>query len=193
MPWEKQFNRDEALARAGKAFWTGGYEATSLETLLDSMGIHKGSFYATFSSKHDALLEAMNQYVADRFKAFEQLSTKCPPLEALRRHFDAVLAESSGPECSRGCFLVNMALELAPRDKAVRSLVRRTLQAHQDFYRRLLEGAKATGALAAGYDVDAAAAELLAVLLGIRVMARAGMPKTTIRALRDRAVAIAGG
>jgi TetR/AcrR family transcriptional repressor of nem operon len=192
MPWEKQFDRDEVLDRAEQTFWLGGYEATSLETLLDRMGIQKGSFYATFASKHTVLIESLNRYIGQRYASFEEAAAKDPPLEALERHFQEMLKECTGQNASRGCFLVNIALEMAPRDKTIRSMVRRTLQAHQDFYRRLLESARTRGAIPKDYDVDAGAASLLGLLLGMRVMSRAGMPKASIQALHDRALEIAG-
>lgn len=48
MPSTKRFDVDEALDRAMETFWEHGYKATSMCTLLDGMGIQKGSFYATF-------------------------------------------------------------------------------------------------------------------------------------------------
>lgn len=73
----------------------------------------------------------------------------------------------------------------------MRDLVKRTLEAHQGFYKKLLRSAKAAGTIPPGYDVAAASASLLGVLFGMRVMARAGMPKASLRALRDRALEIA--
>lgn len=193
MPWEKQFDRDEALKRAEHAFWAGGYETTSMEELLRAMGIQKGSFYATFNSKHAALLETLQRYVLERFSDFNTLARQHPPLEALEKHFDAVVEESSGKLGRRGCFLVNAALELAPRDRAVWQLVRNTLESHQGFYRKLLSSAQAQGALPKDYDVEQAAAALLGMVLSMRVLARAGMPLASIRALRDQALAIVRG
>jgi|SRR5579872_4786160 len=112
MPWVKQFDRDEVLERAEQAFWVGGYEATSLETLLDRMGIQKGSFYATFKSKHRVLIESLNRYIQERYSGFDELAAKYPPLVALERHFNEILRECCGADGDRGCFLVNIALEL---------------------------------------------------------------------------------
>ena len=63
MPWEKQFDVDAALERAGEAFWANGYEATSVRDLLNTMGIQKGSFYDTYGSKKTAYLMALRQYM----------------------------------------------------------------------------------------------------------------------------------
>src|SRR5262245_11304559 len=133
MPWEKQFDRGAALAAAEEVFWEKGYEATSLETLLDRMGIQKGSFYATFGSKHKILMESLELYILDRFNSFNKLALQYPALEALERHFHAVLEECRCEQPSRGCFLVNAAIELAPTDAEVAAVVQRTMKAHEDF------------------------------------------------------------
>jgi TetR/AcrR family transcriptional repressor of nem operon len=187
MPWEKQFDRDQALERAETVFWKRGYDNSSMEALLKGMGIQKGSFYATFRGKHEILMETLNLYVRRRFEMFKKLQQENAPLVALRRHLDNVFEESTGTRRSMGCFLVNSALELAPRDPAVRKVAANALHAHTEFLRELLDEAKRRGELSEDYDSGTRASALVGVVLGMRVMARAGMPAATIQALRQEA------
>ena len=62
MPWEKQFDSDKALTDAMNIFWSRGYESTSMQDLVDSMGINRGSLYATFGSKRSLFLQALRHY-----------------------------------------------------------------------------------------------------------------------------------
>ena len=82
MPWEKQFDQNETLELAMRAFWSGGYEGTSMTELLESMGIQKGSFYATYGSKHQVLIDALEAYVQDRFERFEAILDEPSPRTA---------------------------------------------------------------------------------------------------------------
>lgn len=193
MPWEKQFDRTDALHRATRVFWKVGYENSSMAVLLKGMGIQKGSFYATFKSKHRILIEALHLYIGQRFESFQRLSDQMPPLAALRRHLDEVVQESTGPERYMGCFLVNCATEVAPRDRVVRDIVEKTLRAHAGFYQSLLEKAKQEGALPASYDAAARATALLGLVLGMRVLARGGASAETIRAIRQQADTLLSG
>ena len=150
MPWEKQFDRTHALQRALRVFWKTGYEKSSLSVLLKGMGVQKGSFYATFGSKHKVLVEALELYIKQRFESFLAVSAGRPPLAALRRHLDEVVRESTGSDRFMGCFLVNCATELAPRDREIREIVATTLRAHAQFYQSLLDQAQGTGRAAEG-------------------------------------------
>jgi TetR/AcrR family transcriptional regulator, transcriptional repressor for nem operon len=190
MPWEKQFDRTDALQRAQRVLWRRGYEHCSLNTLLKGMGIQKGSFYATFGSKHSVLVEALQLYIQQRFDSFQKTTDGRPPLEALRRHLDQVVEESTGADRSLGCFLVNCATELAPKDPVIREIVAATFQAHTAFYRSLID--KARQGAATQIDTDSAATALLGLVLGMRVLARGGAPTPMIRGLRRQADALLG-
>jgi TetR/AcrR family transcriptional repressor of nem operon len=58
MPWEKQFDVDEVLDRAMQVFWACGYEATSMQQLVERTGINRASLYATYSDKRTLFLAA---------------------------------------------------------------------------------------------------------------------------------------
>jgi len=49
MPRQKEFDREEVLHKAMIAFRDKGYEATSMQDLVDSMEINRFSLYETFS------------------------------------------------------------------------------------------------------------------------------------------------
>ncbi len=181
MPWEKSFSREEALTLAEHKFWETGYAATSMESLLESMGIQKGSFYATFGSKHQVYVEALEHYIAERFKQFEASLSTGSPREALLAHIEAVLSESLSRSSDRGCFLVNAALELSPQDPKVRKVIERALDRHRSFYETSLNLARELGEVPSDLDPAQTASSMLGLVLGIRVMARQGMSSVVIK------------
>src|SRR5690348_16575655 len=58
----KQFDRHEALDRAMAAFWSRGYEATSIDDLVQATRIGRGSLYGTFGDKRQLFLAALDHY-----------------------------------------------------------------------------------------------------------------------------------
>jgi|CXWL01.1.fsa_nt_gi TetR/AcrR family transcriptional repressor of nem operon len=192
MPWEKQFDKREVLERAVRAFWAGGYEATSMTELLDQMGIQKGSFYATFGCKRQVLLDCLETYTKSHFAAMGALGREASPRAALERHLAEVTASTTGPEGCLGCFMVNTSLELSARDPEIQQIAQRTLAAHEELYRALIESAQTKGEMAAELDPDATARGILALVLGMRVLGRSGAPREVIESVRDQALRLLG-
>jgi TetR/AcrR family transcriptional repressor of nem operon len=62
MARHREFDASAALDRATEAFWTKGYEATSLDDLCAATGLSRSSLYATFGSKRNLLLLAVDRY-----------------------------------------------------------------------------------------------------------------------------------
>src|SRR5215831_3253346 len=87
MPRPKAFDPDEALQKAMQVFWERGYAATSVEDLVQRMGINRFSLYSTFGGKHQLFVAALERYretiVADLVGALEQSAAG----RAAIRHF----------------------------------------------------------------------------------------------------------
>ena len=52
----KEFDEQVVLTKAMNLFWEQGYEKTSMQELVDRMGIHRRSIYDTFGDKHQLCL-----------------------------------------------------------------------------------------------------------------------------------------
>ena len=58
----REFDPERALEQAMEVFWAQGYEATSVQDLLEAMGINRGSMYDTFGDKHTLFVAAIEHY-----------------------------------------------------------------------------------------------------------------------------------
>lgn len=190
MPWEKQFNVDSALEKAGLTFWTKGYEATSMRDLLAAMGIQKGSFYDTYGSKHAAYLRSLEQYAEARLDEFRQLGASMGPIAALRKLFDAIYEDCIGPNGHRGCMVINCALELAHDDAAARALVKQTITAQEKLLSDLIEAGQEEGEISASVDPAQTATVLMSFVMGMRVYSRSGIDPGAVRLLADQAIGL---
>lgn len=102
---------DTALSGAMDVFWRQGYQGTNLPELLGAMGLTRGSFYKAFDDKESAYLAALDQY--DRIivdKTVDNLA-RCRDPDAATCL--SLLFEGSG-DPTRGCFICNAMVELAP-------------------------------------------------------------------------------
>lgn len=183
MPWEKQFDVDEALERAKKTFWTVGYEAASMSDLLKSMGINRGSFYDTFKSKHDLMLTVLRRYDAnERRVLLEAVKHDRTAREALVALFRALVDDTRGPLSRQGCFLVNAALELSPSDSDVAEIVQIAFDDNEQFFLEQIRAGQQEGEISPEVDCEATACLLLAQYAGLMVLVRAGSPQPVLDA-----------
>src|SRR3569833_1374812 len=58
----KDFDEDEVLSRAMDLFWLKGYNGTSMQDLVDGLGISRSSLYDTYGDKHSLFLKSLENY-----------------------------------------------------------------------------------------------------------------------------------
>lgn len=166
----KEFDQDAILRAAMDLFWRKGYEATSMQDLVDHLGIGRGSIYATFGSKHELYLLALDRYAEDcDVLALEQLSRPGPALPAVREFVEGFLA--SALTDSRGCMITNTAVE-CPRDPDLARRVESNWNGLETVIAGALMRARAQGELASDKDPRALARFLVTLVQGLRVLAK---------------------
>jgi TetR/AcrR family transcriptional regulator, transcriptional repressor for nem operon len=88
----------------------------------------------------------------------------------------------SDPDC-KGCMLVNSAVEVAPHDPDLRQVVAEGLAKVEAFFRRCVAAGQQSGTIPTVQTADDLARHLLAVLLGLRVLARSGPERALLEGL----------
>ena len=87
----KQFDRGDVLERAMAVFWRNGYQATSIQDLVDATGINRGSLYTTFGDKRGLFLAVLEHY-SHRFGEPMMAELKDPdPRRAIERMLEAIV------------------------------------------------------------------------------------------------------
>ena len=67
------------------AFWTRGYDATSMADLMEAMDLRKGSIYKAFADKHDLFMQALTRYLDRLHETMRAaLESSESPVEGLR-------------------------------------------------------------------------------------------------------------
>lgn len=154
MPRSPTFDRDEKLEEAMQLFWEQGYEATSVQDLVDHLGLNRSSLYNTFGGKHDLYLEALDRYRQSGSQTLRQHLRDAPTaLDGIRRAFAAVAEQATENEC--GCFTTNAAVERAACDPSTRERACDTFRTMRALFREAVEQAQAEGAVPTGRDPEA--------------------------------------
>ncbi len=173
MARKKTFDREEALEKAMQVFWRKGYEATSIQDLVDHMGINRGSLYDTFTDKHSLFLEAIEHYDSCVVsEALDHLEVPGSPKAAIAHFFHDLVDQAMADRDRRGCLVTNTAVELSPHDPETSGRILANLRRIEDTLYRKLALAQAAGEIDANQDLRALAQFLLSSLQGLRVMSK---------------------
>ena len=175
----KEFDPDEAVGDAMALFWERGYEATSVQDLVERTGVGRRSMYDTFGDKHSLYLRALDRYMELAESGFRRAADTAPDgLSAIRGLFRALL-EASG-EDSRGCLVVNSATELGPSDDDAADRLRRHLDGSRALLGEQIRRGQADGSVTDRIDPGTLTAVAFNAWLGIRVEVRARIPRPGI-------------
>jgi len=172
-----EFDKEATLERALALFRSRGYEATSLDDLLQAMDIGRSSFYNTFGGKHDLVLLALDRYVETVLAALVADLRRGSALDAIQR----TLTKMIGPAAARGCFLHKCALELAGRDAAVKSRVREGLGRLERGFGDAIARGQEAGEIRRDLESSSLAKYLVGNLYGLELQARAGTSSASLQ------------
>ncbi|MEU8777943.1 TetR family transcriptional regulator [Streptomyces sp. NPDC048606] len=188
----KEFDPDAALQSALELFWRRGYEATSVADLVEHLGIGRASIYATFGSKHELYLKALDRYAESVDPGLvEELSRPGPALPAVREVVRRFAAEAGSSEARRaGCFVTNTAAELGPHDEVAARRVQSSWDRLETLLYASLARAQAQGELPVERDPRALARMLLVVLQGVRVVGKASTDPARVRDAAEQALSL---
>lgn len=189
MPRTKHFDIDATLDKAMCHFWTYGFETTSMQDLVQTMGINRGSLYNTYGDKRSLFIAALRRYDQHyrqaRLAALEREQT---PMAAIAGLFQDWIAQLQADSIPHGCLLTNTALELAAHDPEIGEIVAESQKEIEAFFRRLIAQGQIRGEIATGIDVQQTARSLLASLLGLLVLARSRPEPPLLQSIADAAM-----
>jgi TetR/AcrR family transcriptional regulator, transcriptional repressor for nem operon len=182
----REFDEEAVLAAARDAFWARGYEATSTRALVRATGLSQPSLYNAFGDKRGLFRAALAHYLDETLsERIARLEASPSPARAVTAFMREVVERSAGDTQRRGCMLVNSALEVAPEDDELRAVITGEFEDIRSFFERCMRGAYVRGDVPQRMPARDASHYLLAILIGLRVLARL----TTDRARLSGAVA----
>jgi TetR/AcrR family transcriptional repressor of nem operon len=169
----REFNEEQVLDAVTDAFWAKGYESTSVRDLLMLTGLTQPSLYNAFGDKRALFRRALEHYLDRTLRErIARIESELAPAAAITAFFSEVIARSLSDPQQRGCLLVNSALEATSDDAEFRRALSGELAQLKAFFRRCVTAGQQDGEIPTTVSPDDAASHLLAVLVGVRVLAR---------------------
>ncbi len=183
----RSFNPDEALDLARDVFWRKGFQGTSLDDITAATGLAKPSLYAAFGDKNALFLKVLDRYHERVIANAERILNDGPSArDAIERWLTGFVPFCSGVRGSRGCLSINTAADGASEQKEIRKKIERFNRKLEELLRNRLRADRTQ--FSDAFDPDSAARTIMAIYLGLMVMAKDAPDATRVRATLNQAM-----
>jgi TetR/AcrR family transcriptional regulator, transcriptional repressor for nem operon len=185
----KQFDKHTVLDEAMQLFWERGFHATSIQDLVDHLGVNRQSLYDTYGGKDQLFMAALERYREIQSVPVRQLLERDAPVREVLRDFfrnslDSLLGEG------KGCFLANAATELATHDPAVAQVCAANARQLEGAFAGLLTRAQQRGEISPDHSPLQLARFLLNTASGLAVTAKATRDRKVLNDVVEVALAV---
>ncbi|MEO0492511.1 MAG: TetR/AcrR family transcriptional regulator [Actinomycetota bacterium] len=184
----RAFDEDQVLDTLVDFFWIHGYEAASMNDIVDAAGLNKSSLYNAFGSKDELFFTVLDRYIDGKELMLREALSE-GGVDALVGFFASQREMLLSTIGKNGCMAVNASTELGLRDERAVTMA--------DRYRAMLrESIRRPLVWSADRDevdpllVDAYTEMLVSAMFGMSVSARAGASEAELETLLDSMVAL---
>jgi TetR/AcrR family transcriptional repressor of nem operon len=169
----KDFDENEVLTKAIQLFWHKGYNGTSMQDLVDGLGISRSSLYDTYTDKHTLFVKALESYQNSGAARIQEIinnsgSTK----ETVQKLLEMATTELLDDKQQKGCFMVNAEVEVASHDAEVSNLVCKNDQQMEEAFYQVIKKGQESGELKNQQDARALSRFIFNSVKGMRVTAK---------------------
>lgn len=161
----KAKRHEEIISQSSKMLRARGIAGTSLIDLMRAAGMTAGGFYRHFSSKESLVAEAMRRIFAERIAEIEKLQREMGAKAGLAAYIDDYLTQEHVDYPEIGCPAAAFGADVSRQNTTVRAAFSEGVNA---FLGLMAEGLPGSAA-----EKSAMARELVALVMGAVVMARA--------------------
>ena len=187
----KAFDTDQALDRAMHLFWSQGYEHTSMQDLVDVMGVNRGSLYDTYGDKHALYLKAVERYLLHYTLKDVRAAMESPdrdPKAIITSMLERMAREAEDAERGAGCLLTNTIVELGNRGGAVADQVGAAIASMEEMLGLLIAEGQQRGQFRNDRPAADLAVSLVTTMQGLRVRSKVGNSKGRLSAVAAAAL-----
>ena len=191
MPRTIEFDKQEALFKAMVLFNEKGYAACSIQNLLDSMALNRGSLYAAFGDKRTLYIEALNLYEQLSIDGFEGfLASGDSPIQNIRTFFDLAFLGLTEEQLRVGCFFVNTIVEMTDIDQDLVDTAGSKLDRLETALENALKRAQKIGELSNDKDPVELSRYLGSIIKGLRITCKQTQDKEIISSIIETALTV---
>lgn len=187
----KDFDEKAVLQKAICLFWDKGYNGTSMQDLVDGLGISRSSLYDTFGDKHQLYLKALEAYQQHYGGQLCTLTSEAKSTQdAVRQILNLVIDDLLNDKQRKGCFMVNAGIELASHDQDVNRMICQTEQQLEQAFAKVIREGQENGEIGKNKDVQALARFFNNTVKGMQVSVKSTTERSFFEDIIDTAIGV---
>lgn len=180
----KAFDDSQVLEAAKSCFWSAGFSGTTIDDLCEAMNINKPTFYASFKSKKNLYIKALDVFSELVVANINSTLLAEPDIKtAFIRFYDGMLDLYFEGAKGRGCFVFSTTAIEAITDKESRSYLKNAIKSLESMMEKRIQMAVDDGELPKSTDVSAKTSLACATLNYINLKARSGEAQSELKKL----------
>ena len=161
------------MAKATDLFWKKGYAATSIQDLVEHLGINRASIYDTYGDKEQLFFSALQHYRKTNTEFLASFLDKEENVkQGFQRLFERAIQAAVTDADKKGCFVVNTTTELIPGDHLVCAALETNKDNFESLFHNYLKQGESQGQFASGKDLKAIAKLLFVLYSGLQVVSK---------------------
>lgn len=169
----REFDADKVLKKAAELFWQYGYEATSIDNLISTLSIQRGSLYGAFKNKKQLFLESLRWYRKNVVsQVVDQLMRKDVSRSDIEKVFKDFAKSVACNKTQYGCFALNTLSEKGPHCEESRNECEQCLKNIERAFCYALEKSKEKKQLNRDLDCKIASHYLVTFLMGLKAISK---------------------
>lgn len=158
MARNKEFDPTIVLHKAMEVFGHYGYEGTSLQNLLEGLGIARQSLYDTYGTKKDLFISAVKHYMNEKTATvISYLESPGSVKKSITKVFHEGVNILKDEERRKECFIMDSAIAQIPHDLEIAEFFKQDLKRLEDAFYKALVRAQEQGELGKHKNINALA------------------------------------
>lgn len=180
---------ETAVLAARDLFWRTGFDETSIDDVVAATGFNRYALYSEFGGKREVFLAALDRYHLERKQIFMAglADEAAPPIDAIRDVFEFCIDEMASR--GTGCFMCNVAGEIAARDPVVRERIATYLEQINLAFGMALERAAERGELNTNLSPTDGVRIFVTLIMGLGMAAQHGADRQDMLATLEATLA----
>jgi TetR/AcrR family transcriptional regulator, transcriptional repressor for nem operon len=178
----KAFDETLALEKAMRAFWSTGYDGTSMQMLEKAMGLKRTSIYNAYGNKralfNQVILHYQQTIIMDLMASVE---SEPDIRKAIANMLNGEIDLHFNHPNPGGCLIVLSVLEKAQHGDESSKILEQIVQQMEHFLFEKMAHAQQEGQLSQQLDIKSTSLAVATTVVGISAMGKAGFSKASLR------------